>query len=105
MMFTFLFSRLCRAVKCCSPRFKHADKPDSTEAGLDSVEIRDDFTVIRGIGKATQERLYAAGITSYAALAERTPEAILLALGRARPRLNVERWIRRARDLAAVRQT
>ena len=99
-----VFCRLWRAVIGCPSRSKRDDDSTSAEAGLETVEIKDDLTVIRGIGEATQDRLYAAGITSYAALAESTPEEVLRALGSSRPRLNVEQWIRRAGELSAARQ-
>ena len=100
-----VFCRLWRAVAGCASRPKRAHEPQEANAGTESVEIRDDLTVIRGIGNATQEQLYAAGITSYAALAESTPEDICRALGGSRRPSNVDQWIRRASDLVSAHQT
>ncbi len=60
----------------------------------------DDLTAIRGIGAATQNRLNAAGIKSYAQLADADPEDVRRALNEQRQSTKVERWISRARELA-----
>jgi len=60
----------------------------------------DDLTAIRGIGAATQKRLNAAGIRSYAQLAEADPEDVRGALNEQRRNTKVERWISQARELA-----
>ncbi len=63
-------------------------------------EPLDDLTAIRGIGAATQMRLIAAGIRSYAQLAEADPEDVRKALNEQQQNTKVERWISRARELA-----
>ncbi len=63
-------------------------------------EPLDDLTAIRGIGAATQKRLNAAAIRSYAQLAEADPEDVRRALNEQRQNTKVERWISRARELA-----
>ena len=60
----------------------------------------DDLTVIRGIGAASQNRLNAAEIKSYAQLAEAEPEDVRRVLNEQRQNTRVERWISRARELA-----
>ena len=60
----------------------------------------DDLTAIRGIGTATQKRLNAAGIKSYAQLADADPEDVRGALNEPQQNAKVERWISHARELA-----
>ena len=59
----------------------------------------DDLTAIRGIGAATQKRLNAEGIKSYAQLADADPEDVRRALKEPQQNTKVERWISHARDL------
>ena len=55
---------------------------------------------LRGIGVTTEERLYAAGITTYAQLADATPEAIRAAIGATGVRrINPEEWIEQAKQM------
>ncbi len=65
-----------------------------------SEAAEDDLTAIRGIGAATQERLNAAGIKSYAQLADADPEDVRQALNKRQENTKVERWISQARELA-----
>ena len=60
----------------------------------------DDLTVIRGIGIASQNRLYTAGIKTYAALAGTPAADIRRVLGNFARGARVEEWIAQARDLA-----
>ena len=60
----------------------------------------DDLTAIRGIGAATQKHLNAAGIQSYAQLADADPEDVRRALNELQRSVKVERWISQARALA-----
>ena len=71
-----------------------ADAPTAADAS-------DDLTVIKGIGGATEQQLQAAGITTYAHLADASHEALCDALGAdiSADRLNA--WQRSARDHAA----
>ena len=61
---------------------------------------RDDFTAIRGIGLATQAKLNAAGITTYAQLAKATPEQLEEITGRSAARIADDKWASQARKLA-----
>ncbi len=64
---------------------------------------RDDFKQIRGIGPVITERLYAAGIETFAALAELTPtqlEKIAMPTRRT-PGVNPREWIEQARRLSS----
>lgn len=67
---------------------------------------RDDLTKIRGIGPTYAGRLYDAGVTTFAALAELTPAALkaIVAPGRVGNFLNVDSWIEQARALAEAQQ-
>ena len=60
----------------------------------------DDLTVIRGIGKPTQDQLYKAGIKTYAALAGARSEELREVLGDVARGAKIERWIDQARELA-----
>ncbi len=60
----------------------------------------DDLTAIGGIGIATQNRLYRAGIRSYAQLARATPEDVRSILGTFAGGASVEKWIAQAKQLA-----
>ncbi len=73
---------------------EHTDKPVAEESGPD------DLTAIRGIGIASQNRLYAAGIKTYAQLAAATPEGLRNILGKTGQGAKVGDWIVQARDLA-----
>jgi predicted flap endonuclease-1-like 5' DNA nuclease len=57
------------------------------------------LTAIRGIGIATQNRLYAAGIKTYAELARASPEDVREILGKLARGAKVEPWIRQAEEL------
>ncbi|MEZ4868183.1 MAG: phospholipase D-like domain-containing protein [Caldilineaceae bacterium] len=67
---------------------------------------RDDLTKIRGIGPTYASRLYAAGITTFAALAQLTPAEIraVAAPGRAGNFIDAESWITQAETLAHAQQ-
>ena len=64
--------------------------------------VRDDLTRIRGIGATYASRLYAAGITTYAALAQLTPAQIkaIVNPSRAGNFIDAEGWIAQAQLLA-----
>ncbi len=55
---------------------------EEAEAGETREVSPDDLTAIRGIGIATQNRLYRAGIKSYGQLARATPEDVRKILGK-----------------------
>lgn len=59
----------------------------------------DDLTVIRGIGIASQNRLYAAGIKSYPELAHASAEDMREILGKFGRGAKIENWIAQAQKL------
>ncbi len=59
----------------------------------------DDLTVIRGIGIASQNRLYAAGIKSYPRLAHASAEDVREVLGKFGRGAKIENWIGQAQKL------
>jgi predicted flap endonuclease-1-like 5' DNA nuclease len=58
------------------------------------------LAAINGIGIATQDRLYRAGIKSYGQLARATPEDVRKILGKFAGGASVEKWIAQANELA-----
>ncbi len=89
-----LAGMLCRLCRCVS-RGSSAQEP-AAEGG-DEARAPDDLTAIRGLGKASQDRLQAAGIKTYAQLAKAAPEGLRDILGQA---AKVEDWIAQAEALA-----
>ncbi len=78
-----------------------APEPEE-EAAPDEEGGVNDLTVIRGIGPARQERLYAAGIRSYSQLAAASVVDVRKVLSNGdQQAAKVEEWIRRARELVA----
>jgi predicted flap endonuclease-1-like 5' DNA nuclease len=78
-------------------------EPDAAQVESSAEEppdAPDDLTAIKGIGSATQEQLYAAGLTTYQQLADASGDAICEALGAdiSADRLNA--WRDSARELA-----
>lgn len=82
-------------------------RPTATAAAtaVATVAARDDLTKISGIGPTYAGRLYTAGITTYAALAQLTPAQIkaIVAPGRAGNFIDAEAWITQAQALAQVK--
>ena len=63
----------------------------------------DDFEPIKGIGKVYEQRLYDAGLRTYAELAAATPEQLAAACqARSAVQPNYESWIAQARKLAGL---
>jgi predicted flap endonuclease-1-like 5' DNA nuclease len=96
---------LCRLWRCttrsgCSPAGQ-AEPADDAASGDPSS---DDLTVIRGVGNSSQNRLYAAGITSFAGLARASPDEVRESLGTLARGAKVEDWIKQAGDLAKKRR-
>ena len=60
----------------------------------------DNLRRIRGIGIATENRLFKAGIKSYADLGRATPESLEQILGKPRAAASYEAWTAKARELA-----
>jgi predicted flap endonuclease-1-like 5' DNA nuclease len=73
---------------------------EEAEANLPDESSPDDLTAIRGIGIATQNRLYKVGIRSYGQLARATPEDVREILGKSAGGASVEKWIAEAKQLA-----
>jgi large subunit ribosomal protein L21 len=70
--------------------------PDAIVAGQ-----QDELSALHGIGPATQEKLFAVGIRTFAQLAAARPEEIRSAIGPSLARLaNVEEWIEQAKQRA-----
>ncbi len=84
------------------PKAEEAPPERAEDAASEAPEdsLLDDLTAIRGIGAATQKRLNAAGIQSYAQLANADPEDVRRALNKQHQNTKVERWISRAQELA-----
>lgn len=81
--------------------------PTATPAALPTAATaRDDLTKISGIGPTYAGRLYTAGITTYAALAQLTPAQIkgIVAPGRTGNFIDAESWIAQAQALAQGKQ-
>ena len=93
---------LCRIFGCATrDAGEHADPAEpENPAGTPEAKSVDDLTRIRGIGMVTKNRLYKAGIKSYAALGRATPEDLQNILGKPRADANFEAWIAEARHLA-----
>jgi large subunit ribosomal protein L21 len=89
---------LCRMWRCAAPS-GDARHPSGAGAGASS----DDLTVIRGIGIATQDRLYRAGIKSFAQLAQSSPERLREILGSMARGAKVETWIEDAAGQAKAK--
>ncbi len=91
-----LAGMLCRFWHCalCGVARKTSEEGEAT-AGNQS----DDLTVIRGIGIASQNRLYTGGIKTYAALAGTPAEEVRKLLGNLARGAQVEEWIAEAREL------
>ena len=98
---TLLTRMLCRLRRC------PASGPDRQERAADKAAANspdesssDHLTAIRGIGIATENRLYRAGIKSYGQLARATPEDVRKILGKFAGGADVEKWIAQAKQLA-----
>ncbi len=98
---TLLTRMLCRWIGCPAPgpgrRERAADKAAASSPDESSS---DDLIAIRGIGIATENRLYRAGIKSYGQLARATPEDVRKILGKFAGGTTVEDWIAQAKQLA-----
>ena len=92
---------VCRLMRCAvrgaggqAPSAESENPGENPDAGS-----FDKLTRIRGIGIVTENRLYAAGIKSYAALGRATPEKLQKILGTPRAGAKFEAWIAEARGL------
>ena len=92
---------LCRLWRCPAPGPGRQERAaDKAAASSPDESSSDDLTAIGGIGIATQNRLYRAGIKSYAQLARATPEDVRKILGKVAGGADVEDWIAQAKQLA-----
>lgn len=92
---TSLMGVMCRFWKCaCGRSEKRSNEGDNPG---------DDLKRINGIGIATENRLYGAGIKSYDHLAQAKPDELRKILGRIGPGANVEGWIAEAAELASAK--
>ncbi len=92
---------LCRLWRCPAPGPGRQERAaDNAAANSPDESSSDDLTAIRGIGIATQNRLYRAGIKSYGQLARSTPEEVKKLLGKLGANAKIEEWIAQARELA-----
>ncbi len=97
---------LCRLRNWAAPSPGGRESTDEKAKPSRPEEIsRDDLTAIRGIGIATQNRLYAAGIKSYAQLARASAEEVREVLGNQGRVGKVEDWIAQATELAKEQQS
>ncbi len=93
---------LCRWWGCLAPgRGRQERAADYAAANSPDESSSDHLTAIRGIGIATQNRLYRAGIKSYGQLTRATPEDVRKILGKLAGGATVEDWIAQARNLAS----
>ncbi len=93
-----LVGMLCRIWRCgVAGRRPSTESAASRGAG---EENSDDLTRIRGIGIASQNRLHAAGIKTYADLARTSPEEVRRILGNVARGAKIEDWIAQANELA-----
>ena len=98
---TLLTRMLCRCWRCLAPGRKTRERAAAQAAGSSPDESSsDNLTAIRGIGIATQDRLYRAGIKSYGQLARTSPEEVREILGKFAGGASVEKWIAEAKQLA-----
>ncbi len=97
---TLLTRMLCRWCGCQALRPGRRERAaDKAAANSPDESSSDDLTAIRGMGIATQNRLYRAGIKSYGQLARATPEDVRKILGKLGG-ATVGDWIAQAKQLA-----
>lgn len=82
-----------------------AAAPPTVTTPTSTQVVRDDLTKITGIGPTYAGRLYSAGITTYAALAQLTPAQIkaIVAPGRTGNFIDAAAWITQAQALAQAK--
>ncbi len=92
---------LCRLWRCPAPAPGRQERAaDKAAASSPDESSSDHLTAIRGIGMATENRLYRAGIKSYGQLARSTPEDVRKILGKFAGGADVEDWTAQAKQLA-----
>ena len=101
-----LSGMLCRLWRCTAGCSEPSEPPaKQAEPNQSDEGASDDLTVIRGIGIATQNRLYAANVTSYGQLARTSPEDVRKTVGTLARGANIEDWITRAAELSKRAKT
>ncbi len=98
---TLLTRMLCRWLGCPAPGPGRQERAaDKAAANSPDESSSDDLTAIRGIGIATQDRLYRAGIKSYGLFARASPEEVQKIMGKFAGGATVEDWMAQAKQLA-----
>ncbi len=98
---TLLTRMLCRLWRCPTSGSDRQDRAAEKAADNSPDESSsDDLTAIVGIGIATQDRLYRAGIKGYGQLAQTSPDDVREILGKFAGGASVEKWIAEAKQLA-----
>ncbi len=98
---TLLTRMLCRWFGCPAPAPGRRERAaDNAAANSPDESSSGHLTAIRGIGIATENRLYKAGIKSYGQLARASPEDVRAILGKFAGGASVEKWIAQAKQLA-----
>ncbi len=98
---TLLTRMLCRWWGCLAPGPGRQERAvDNAAANSPDESSSDHLTAIRGIGIATENRLYRAGIKSYGQLARASPAEVREILGKFAGGASVEKWIAQAKQLA-----
>ncbi len=98
---TLLTRMLCRLWRGPASGSDRQDRAaDKAAANSPDESSSDDLTAIVGIGIATQDRLYRAGIKRYGQLARATPEDVREILGKVSRGAKVEDWIALAKRFA-----
>ncbi len=98
---TLLTRMLCRWCGCQALRPGRRERAaDKAAANSPDESSSDDLTTISGIGIATQDRLYRAGIKWYGQLAQASPHDVREILGKIAGGATVENWIAEAKQLA-----
>ncbi len=93
---------LCRWWGCLAPGPETRERAAEEAEGGGRPEVTPDgLTAIRGIGIASQNRLYRSGIKTYDQLAWASPEDVRKRLGKLARGADVEEWIAQARNLAS----
>ena len=91
---------LCRICGCAAKSVRRADQNGEAAVPEADAKAPDDLKKISGIGIATENRLYSAGIRSYAELAGATPEHLREILGKSLALDKAKGWITAAEKLA-----
>ncbi len=93
-----LVCRIWRRTRCTKANRERVTEDAMPEDTQEST--CNDLTAIRGIGIATQNRLNASGIKSYAQLAKASADEVRKILGKTARGAKVEDWIAQAQKLA-----